>query len=221
MALDIKAPYSFAEAYLYDRAVAPAVAKMVIPELVSDVLDTIPRNGKLLDVGSGGGQVCLELAKHRPDIEIVGIDLSHYLVEQAQKRSASGGGVVEFKQGSVEALPFADSLFDAVISVSSVKHWPDPERGLNECVRVLKSSGKLYVVEIDRGCRYQDARSFVDQCQIPRLLRSWTLQQFRTFVAGQSLDLDDAREIMSSLPLISASVGRMHGTPGLVMQGVR
>jgi hypothetical protein len=44
---------------------------------------------------------------------------------------------------------------------------------------------------------------------------------FRTFVAGRSIDLEEARSLMSELPLTSWEVSRIRGTPALLMRGRR
>ena len=42
---------------------------------------------------------------------------------------------------------------------------------------------------------------------------------FRTFIAGQSIDLDDARALAANLDLNPCDVGRIDGTPGLAISG--
>jgi len=48
-----------------------------------------------------------------------------------------------------------------------------------------------------------------------------SLALFRTFVAGRSLDLEEARSLMSELPLTSSEVSRIRRTPVLLMPGRR
>jgi SAM-dependent methyltransferase len=125
---------------------------------------------------------------------------------------------VRFVQGSALELPFEAGDFDAVVSIGSIKHWPDAARGLAECARVLRPGGPLFVVEVDRGCRWDDARAFVDDWRMPRALRPLGLALFRTWVAGQAIDLDDARALLTSSPFVDAQVERIAGAPGLLMR---
>jgi ubiquinone/menaquinone biosynthesis C-methylase UbiE len=119
----------------------------------------------------------------------------------------------------VSDLKFPDGGFDAVISVTSVKHWPDKIQGLRECVRVLSPKGVLNIVEADRGCHLDDARVFVDRWRIAGVFRSIALFWFRTCVAGQGIDLDEARTMLEALDLSEQRVERIPGTPGLLMFG--
>jgi SAM-dependent methyltransferase len=128
---------------------------------------------------------------------------------------------VQLTPGSALDLPVDDAAFDAVVSVGSIKHWPEPARGLAECTRALRPGGTLVVVEVDRGCLLDDARAFVARWRMPAAMRPLGLVLFRTFVAGQGLDLDDGRRLLAALPLRDPSVGRVAGTPGVLFRGVR
>jgi SAM-dependent methyltransferase len=217
---DMYAPYSALESYLYDLVIAPAVADLG-QSLLGTFVDLLPDRGKVLDVGCGGGQLVCWLAEIRPTAEIVGLDLSQEQVERATRRASEQGisERVRFVQGSALELPFEADCFDAVTSVASIKHWPDQDKGLWECVRVLKPGGWLLVFEADRGCRFEDATRLVRGWRMPRALRPFGLALFRTWVAGQALDLDDARRLTAALPLTEARAERVEGTPGLLLGG--
>ena len=88
-------------------------------------------------------------------------------------------------------------------------------------MRVLLPGGLLFVAEVDRGCRMDDARRFVERWELPRPLRRAALPLFRTYVAGNGFDLDDARALAEGLPLDEVSVARIPGTPGLLIRGRR
>lgn len=48
--------------------------------------------------------------------------------------------------GRLEAMPFATSVFDAVLSVVVLEHTPEPQQAIAECARVLRPGGRLHVV---------------------------------------------------------------------------
>jgi len=219
---DISAPYSALETWVYDRVIAPAVLAMgerIAEELARD----ISADARVLDVGCGGGQLALEIAKRRPRARVTGLDLSAEQVARASARAREQGFAprVTFVQGSALDQPFDDASFDVVTSVASIKHWPGQARGLAECVRVLAPGGRLFVFEADRGCRLADARDFVARWRLPRALRVPALAAFRTWVAGQAIDLDDARELVGALRLERTEVRRIAGTPALGLSGVK
>ena len=214
-------PYRASEAWLYDAVIAPAVVDL--RRGLEDRLVQLRPGACVLEVGSGGGQLAVDLATRRPDLTFTGVDLSAAQVARASRRAAHAGvgDRVRFAQGNALALPVEDAAFDAVVSVGSIKHWPDPARGLAECVRALRPGGSLVVVEVDRGCHLDDARAFVARWRMPRAARPLGLVLFRTFVAGQGLDLDDGRRLLAALPLRDTSVERVAGTPGVLFRGTR
>jgi ubiquinone/menaquinone biosynthesis C-methylase UbiE len=161
---DITAPYSAIEAWTYDAIVAPAVAELLARNL-NEVRDRIPRDGRVLDVGCGGGQALALLAVERPDVHLHGVDLSSGQVGRARVRLGDRARIVT---GSALALPYRDACFDFVFSDASIKHWPDPAAGLRECVRVLRPGAQLVVTEADRGCRLEDAAAFVRRWRAQR-----------------------------------------------------
>ena len=146
----------------------------------------------------------MRVASERPDLRIVGLDLSREILGGAERRAREAGvaGRVEFIHGTALDLPFEANSFDHVYSLGSLKHWGEPRRGLTECLRVLKPSGRLLVTEADRGCRYEDATRWAADTRLIRPLQPLLVAYFRTIVTGQSIDLDDARELWSELPLV-------------------
>jgi cytochrome P450/ubiquinone/menaquinone biosynthesis C-methylase UbiE len=217
---DITDPYSDVDAWLYDKLFAPAVLAMVSSELET-FSSMLPTGAKVLDVGCGGGQIPLTILGHRGDVELTGIDLSHPQVKRARTRTATFGDRARFEVGSALELSVEDSSFDAVLSVTSIKHWPSPKRGLEECLRVLKPGGQLLLVEIDRGCKLDTLRTLMSASRVPRILRRAALPYLRTFIAGQAMDLDEFRELLGSLPVVGGRVARIPGQPGIVMTGRR
>ena len=214
---DFTLPYSAAESWLYDFWIAPAVMALR-PAMMARLIAELPEGAKVLEVGCGGGHLAVELLERRGDLRYVGLDLSAEQVGRARRRLA-GANHAELVQGSALDLPFDRGRFDAVISVASIKHWPDPAKGVSECVRVLAPGGLLAIVEADRGCTLDDANALVSGLKMPRALLPLALALFRTWVAGRSLDMDEARALLAAEKLDGAEVTRLEGTPALFMTG--
>jgi SAM-dependent methyltransferase len=85
---------------------------------------------RLLDVGCGSG-FALHLASKR-GADVSGFDASHEMVRVARTRLPEG----DFRQGDLEALPYASDAFDAVTAFNSVQYAADPVQGLREIRRV-------------------------------------------------------------------------------------
>lgn len=214
---DITAPYAATEAWTYDRFIAPAVAELLERNL-REILDRVPQGAQILDVGCGGGHALTLLAARRPNLGLHGIDLSAGQVARARARLGDRATIIE---GSALQLPYPSNRFDFVFSQASIKHWPDPERGLGECVRVLRPGGVLLVVEADRGCRFEDAAAFVRRWQLPPAVFPIALALFRTWVAGRAFDLAEFEAFAAELPLDKRRTRRVEGTPGIMLEGFK
>jgi SAM-dependent methyltransferase len=69
---------------------------------------------------------------------------------------------VDFREGDVEALPFQDGGFDAVVCNFGIGHFPNPERAMSECTRVLSPHGRLALSWWDLPSRARLQGLFVD-----------------------------------------------------------
>jgi ubiquinone/menaquinone biosynthesis C-methylase UbiE len=215
---EITAIYTGFHAWSYEVIVAPAVylSRHVIDERF---LPHLPQNARVLDVGCGGGKFTKYIADQRPDLHIVGIDLSDPQLARASKLLRGYGDRVRFELGDATQLKFADGSFDGVLSYGSIKHWTSHDAGLAECLRVLKASGPLLVTDADRSATFEDCQRFVENYASPRFLGGPNLAFFRTWIAGRSLDLDDLRDLASRIDLVDKDVSRIPKFPLLTLSG--
>jgi len=200
---------------LYDRLIAPALEELALG-LGEALFEAPPAGAPLLDVGCGGGQLLVHLARRRPELRLVGLDLSTPQLARARRRV---GGVARLVRGSALALPFRSATFGAVVSIASLKHWPDPRLGLAECARVLRPGGRLVVAEGDRDAGAAESRAFVARYRLPALARRLALPGFRRYVLGISPTVAEARAWLATLPLAETRAERVPGTPFLVLSG--
>lgn len=98
---------------------------------------------RVLEVGCGRGDFSIWLAGKYADAKVTGVDFSEAAIATAQKRAAACGSRAEFKVGDAEALSFADSSFDCVISCECMEHVPHPEQMAREIHRVLRAGGSF------------------------------------------------------------------------------
>jgi ubiquinone/menaquinone biosynthesis C-methylase UbiE len=171
-----------------------AEVEAAILELVFDALPK--KTVRALDVGCGGGQTEVALLSRRAEhIELVALDPSRKMIAYARRRTAQLEGKVACVLGSADDLPFGDGCFDCVFSIASIKHWPDPGRGLGECVRVVKPGGSLLVFEADRACPKADVRRFVRTLPLPRIIKPFARLMFQRQVANRSFDARELSEL--------------------------
>jgi SAM-dependent methyltransferase len=216
---DPKSGYSSLDALALDR-VFIKIAGPLHDAALAELAPMIQPGMRILDVGCGGGQFALRLADRFADIELVGLDRSPDQVARAWRR-ASGLARLSFVEGNAIDLPFGADEFDLVYSLGSLKHWPDPELGLRECARVAKPGARLFVLEGDRGCRHEDLLELGAAWGLPMRMRPLLAVFFRVAVAGESLDLADARELLARVQELDGSVERFAGLPVWALAGLR
>lgn len=120
----------------------------------ADFLDSLvkklnlPKNSKVLDVGTGWGIMAIILALHGFKV-ITGEPEGTYWADW--KSSAKKAGVkdmITFKPLNAENLPFEDAFFDAVFLYTTLHHISNKERALIELLRVINSKGILIIIEL-------------------------------------------------------------------------
>jgi SAM-dependent methyltransferase len=98
---------------------------------------TLP--GPLLDAGCGTGGFLARLAGARPELPAMGLEYNPGAAARARAKSGRPVAV-----GTVNAMPFADAAFGAVVSLDVLCHAAvEPGRALAEMVRVLRPGGLL------------------------------------------------------------------------------
>ncbi len=121
-------------------------------------------HGRVLDAGSGNGNLLLRALKNRKNqakaekeaLQIVGMDFSGNMLGRAALR-ARGDDRAGFLQGSVTILPFRDQSFERVVSSGVLTCLPNTgaaARALQEFYRVLKPEGVLVVDFFSRTSHY-------------------------------------------------------------------
>jgi len=133
----------------YDRLSGFAL-RWLYRRAVDRVTDGLPADASVLDVGTGPGQLPLELANRRQDVRVIGIDPSSDMVRHATNRitAAELADRVQAREASAEELPFADGSFDAVVSTLSAHHWADVGAAITEQARVVRPGGALWVFDL-------------------------------------------------------------------------
>jgi SAM-dependent methyltransferase len=96
---------------------------------------------QLLEVDAGEGALAAEAA--RRGAVVTACDPALLLVEAGREATEDEGLDVLWELAASEALPFADSAFDTVVSRYGTMFAPRPRRTLRELLRVLVPGGLL------------------------------------------------------------------------------
>lgn len=97
---------------------------------------------KVLEIGCGRGGFSKYLLDCGADL--VAADFSDTAVT-ITKRLLPNMSNFEAVVADIQNLPFSDSVFDIVVSLETLEHVPDPDKGLAELVRVTKLGGQLMI----------------------------------------------------------------------------
>ena len=105
----------------------------------------------ILDIATGTGDFAIESLRLDPD-QVIGVDISAGMLEvgreKLKKRNLDER--IELKLGDSEGLEFPENKFDAVIVAFGVRNFEHLEEGLADMYRVLKSGGKVVILEFSR-----------------------------------------------------------------------
>ncbi|QUH30201.1 class I SAM-dependent methyltransferase [Vallitalea guaymasensis] len=103
-------------------------------------------NKKVLDVGCGAAGKSLYYSKQGASI-VYGIDQISSYKEQADSLAEKLDlqDKFEFVLGSATNMPFDNNYFDTIILNDAMEHLKDPKKVLNECYRILKKDGIIYI----------------------------------------------------------------------------
>ena len=100
---------------------------------------------RVLDACCGTGD--LAIAAEREGGIVTGLDFSGEMLVRARRKSET----IEWMQGDVLALPYADGSFDAATVGFGVRNVADLGAALRELRRVLRPGGRLAILEITQA----------------------------------------------------------------------
>ena len=105
---------------------------------------------QVLDLGCGAGTDSLIAAQMvGSEGSVAGIDMTAEMLEKARAAAVElGAENVEFVEGEVERLPFADMSFDVVISNGVIDLVPDKDAVFSEIHRVLRPGGRIQIADV-------------------------------------------------------------------------
>jgi ubiquinone/menaquinone biosynthesis C-methylase UbiE len=95
----------------------------------------------LLDAGCGGGALLRMFADRQPEAFAAGCDFAP--VNDPRFHPVTG---------DIDALPFSDAAFEAVVCCETLEHLPGPSGALTECRRVLAPGGRLVITVPNLFC---------------------------------------------------------------------
>lgn len=116
------------------------VTLQIVGETLAEAAD-IRAGERVLDVAAGNGNATLAAARRFADV--TSTDYVEALLDRGSARASAEGLKAAFKVADVEALPFEDQSFDAVLSTFGVMFTPNQRKAADEMLRVVRSHGRI------------------------------------------------------------------------------
>jgi ubiquinone/menaquinone biosynthesis C-methylase UbiE len=126
----------------YQRYGVAALGTAKAQELAA--LAALQPGERLLDVACGTSVVARQAAQAvGPTGHVTGLDINGIMLQVARTVAPPVGAPIDWREGSVLALPFPDATFDVVLCQWGLEFFPDRAHGLREMARVLVPDGRL------------------------------------------------------------------------------
>jgi ubiquinone/menaquinone biosynthesis C-methylase UbiE len=193
-----------------------------------------PRARRILEVGCGTGQW---LGVFPSDTEVFGIDLSTEMLKRARGCNLH----VQLIRGHANELPFSDNRFDLLYCVHALHHFEDPEKFINESIRLIHHGGALAIIGMDPSAgrdrwylydyfpgthesdldRYPSGKTIAEWMMKAgyQNIDSWTVSRIQTVYKGREVYSDPVlnKNATSQLTLLSdeefdAGMGRIENS---------
>ncbi|OGH21556.1 MAG: 16S rRNA (cytosine(1402)-N(4))-methyltransferase [Candidatus Levybacteria bacterium RIFCSPLOWO2_01_FULL_38_13] len=109
-----------------------------------------PKDGdKILDVGTGTGNLAIAIKRKYPKTEVTGVDPDPKILKIARKKIKKSKIGIKIFKAAAQSLSFEDESFDFVVSSLVVHHIPRQvkKKAFLKMRRVLKENGTILIVD--------------------------------------------------------------------------
>ncbi len=111
-----------------------------------------PRDGLIVDLCCGTGDIVFHLLRTDPTLRVTGVDFCEPMLTVARARAPrEARGAAEFVEGDVMELPFADNSFDGATMGFAMRNVVDIDATLREIRRVLKPGARFVNLDMSKA----------------------------------------------------------------------
>jgi ubiquinone/menaquinone biosynthesis C-methylase UbiE len=121
--------------------------EILVRQGLIDAIQVQPR--RILDLGCGTGSTTLMLKQAFPQAQVIGLDLSAYMLVMAEHKAITSGLDIVWRHGNAETIAFPDASFDLVTASLLFREIPTAvsQAILRECFRVLVIGGQVLILD--------------------------------------------------------------------------
>ena len=166
----------------------------------------------ILELGCGNGwQWDVRLGELPQRCKLVLSDFSQGMVDSVREKFSPVSADIDFRQIDIQAIPYEDESFDAVIANHMLYHVPDLDAALSEVRRVLKPGGRFYAATNGNGGMslflHEALKCFDPETEAFSQRFSFSLQNgeallSRYFSSVGQIDYDDSLAVIQTRDLI-------------------
>ncbi|MFC9439320.1 class I SAM-dependent methyltransferase [Nocardia sp. NPDC057030] len=182
------------------QAYAGGQARRLDVELLAEMIRPLAFE-RALDVATGTAAAAAVAAKVGVRAQIVGVDSSAQMLEQARVNDGVSG--VQLVVALVEELPFADATFDLVLCTRALHHVKRPGLVVAEMARVVRPGGHVIIADNVTGLTGATHAHFeeLQRLRDPGHACTLTERQLIDLLLDNSLDIVEGHRTTSFRPL--------------------
>jgi ubiquinone/menaquinone biosynthesis C-methylase UbiE len=109
------------------------------------ILDNInlEHNDTILDIGFGNGYFLNKLFKKNIPINIYGIEISNYMINNVSRKYKNyiENGLLKLSLENIENTSFKNETFNKIYTINTIYFWNELEKCFSEIKRILKLNG--------------------------------------------------------------------------------
>ena len=194
-------------ASIYDKAAKMVIDSYYIPtaeEVIAALsqirTSSLETDRRILDLGTGPGYLLIEIAKRVNNLQTDGIDPLLKSIKIARKNAirAGVGDRIHFEVGDANRLRFEENSYDMIVSTGAFHELKNPINVLNECYRILKPGGEVFIHDPARVSAGVERKKWMDSLNFLEKITYRLFTLFRKFKPPQTYSQKEAEEMIAA-----------------------
>ncbi len=153
----------------------------------------------VLDLGCGPGFYTMMF--RNKGLNVIGIDYSEMMIEEARKNAAEKGIDADFRVMDAQNMVFPDSSFDLVVSRDVFWCLEHPEKAYSEILRVLRPGGLAIISDGNYYLHLYNEDYAKSRKASMELMKSKAMKEGHDFFNKDRVDFKIIEEVAKELPL--------------------